>query len=465
MGAFFVTMKKLFWKQTTLIGGFAAFFALIILAPKEDALFWNSIALGGLMVFFWLFEAMPIYLTALLPFIFGIPLGVLDKAGLASSYGNTTIYLFLGGFILALALEKHDVHKQIAKRIILLVGNSKSRLLLGFILSTAFLSMWISNTATTLMMLPMALAIISSMPKKKGKSKFSLFLLLSIAYSASVGGMATIVGSPPNGSMQSILAQNYDIHVTFAEWMKIGVPLSIILQLLLFAFFYLLMGKERHEKIEVDIEKSKWTISQLKVLFIFLLVVVMWSFKSIIVSYLGLTFEDFGPALLGALLLFVTPTDDSKMLLEWKDTRNLPWGILILFGGGLALAKMFETNGVITEVSSMFLTFKSAGIVLILLVIVGIATFGTELMSNTALVAVFIPVIGEFALQSDYSIVQLCVPVTLAASCAFMLPVGTPPNAIVFSSGEVKISQMAKYGFVLNIVAIFLIVLFGSLYF
>ena len=428
-------MEKLFWKQTTLFAGFAAFFALIILAPKEDALFWNSIALGGLMVFFWLFEALPIYVTALLPFIFGIPLGVIDKAGLASSYGNTTIYLFLGGFILALALEKHDVHKQIAKRIILIVGNSKSRLLLGFILSTSLLSMWISNTATALMMLPMALAITSSMPKKKGKSKFTLFLLLSIAYSASVGGMATIVGSPPNGSMQSILAQNYDIHITFAQWMKIGIPLSFALQFILFGFFYFLLGAERKEKIDIDIEKKKWTISQLKVLFIFLLVVLMWTFKSVIVYYLNIDFEDFGPALLGAMLLFVTPSDKSKMLLEWKDTRNLPWGILVLFGGGLALAKMFESNGVITEVSTMFMSFKTAGIVLILLVVVSIATFGTELMSNTALVAVFIPIIGEFALQSDYSIVQLCVPVTLAASCAFMLPVGTPPNAIVFSSG------------------------------
>lgn len=458
-------MEKLFWKQTTLFAGFAAFFTMIILAPKEDALFWNSIALGGLMVFFWLFEAFPIYVTALLPFIFGIPLGVIDKAGLASSYGNTTIYLFLGGFILALALEKHDVHKQIAKLIISIVGNSKARLLLGFILSTSFLSMWISNTATALMMLPMALAITSSMPKRKGKSKFTLFLLLSIAYSASVGGMATIVGSPPNGSMQSILAQNYDIHITFAQWMKIGIPLSFALQFILFGFFYLLLGSERKEKIDVDIERKKWTVSQLKVLFIFVLVVSMWSFKSVIVYYLNIDFEDFGPALLGSMLLFVTPSEKSKMLLEWKDTRNLPWGILILFGGGLALAKMFEVNGVITEVSTMFMSFKTAGIILILLVIVAIATFGTELMSNTALVAVFIPIIGEFALQSDYSIIQLCVPVTLAASCAFMLPVGTPPNAIVFSSGEVKISEMAKYGFLLNVAAILLIVLFGSFYF
>lgn len=458
-------MEKLFWKQSFLFAGFAAFFALLILAPSQDRLYWNSIALGGLMVFFWLFEALPIYVTALLPFIFGIPLGVLDKAGLASSYGNTTIYLFLGGFILALALEKHDVHKQIAKRIILLVGNSKSRLLLGFILSTSILSMWISNTATALMMLPMALAITSSIPKKKKSSKFTLFLLLSIAYSASVGGMATIVGSPPNGSMQSILAQNYDIHVTFAEWMKIGIPLSFVLQFVLFGFFYLLLGKERKEKIEVDIEKKKWSKSQLKVLLIFLLVVLMWTFKTLIEYYLSFEYEDFGPALLGALILFVTPSNKSEMLLDWKDTSKLPWGILILFGGGLALAKMFETNGVIADISTLFLNFKSAGIILILLVIVGIATFGTELMSNTALVAVFIPIIGEFALQSDYSIIQLCVPVALAASCAFMLPVGTPPNAIVFSSGEVKISDMAKYGFVLNVAAILLIVLFGSLYF
>jgi sodium-dependent dicarboxylate transporter 2/3/5 len=190
-----------------------------------------------------------------------------------------------------------------------------------------------------------------------------------------------------------------------------------------------------------------------------------WSFKSLIVKYWGIPLEDFGPALLGAALLFIIPEKKSTMLLEWKDTRNLPWGILILFGGGLALAKMFEINGVITEFSSLFLEFKTAGIFLILLVIVTVAIFGTELMSNTALVAVFIPVIAQFALQSDYSIIQLCVPVTLAASCAFMLPVGTPPNAIVFSSGEVQINQMARYGFLLNIIAVLLIVFFASLYF
>ena len=458
-------MKNQNLKHLIIGFGLFAFIAIVLMAPSKDAAFWNSIALGGLMVFFWLFEVLPIYVTALFPLIFGIPLGVIDNSGLAASYGHTTIYLFLGGFILALALEKHDVHKQIAKRIIMVVGNSKARLLLGFILSTAFLSMWISNTATALMMLPMALAIITAIPKKKGKSKFSLFLLLSIAYASSVGGMATIVGSPPNGSMQSILAQNYDIHISFAEWMAFGIPVSYVMQFVLFGFFYLFLGKERNEKVIVELEKNKWTVPQIKVLLLFLAVVMAWSFKSLIVKYWGIPLEDFGPALLGAALLFVIPEKKSTMLLEWKDTRNLPWGILILFGGGLALAKMFEVNGVITEFSSLFLEFKTAGIFLILLVIVTVAIFGTELMSNTALVAVFIPVIAQFALQSDYSIIQLCVPVTLAASCAFMLPVGTPPNAIVFSSGEVQINQMARYGFLLNIIAVLLIVFFASLYF
>lgn len=437
---------------------------LFMKSGESDAKMWNAIALGGLMVFFWLFELLPIYITALFPFIFANPLKVLDNSQLAAAYGHTTIFLFFGGFILALALEKHDVHKQIAKRIIAILGKSKPRILLGFILSTALLSMWISNTATTLMMLPMALAVIAAMPKKQRKSKFSLFLLLSIAYSASVGGMATIIGSPPNGAMQSILSSNYNIDVSFAQWLQIGMPLSYLMQFALFGFFYLMLGKERKEDIEVEFEREKWTRPQIRVLIIFLFVVVLWSFKSLIVSYLGFKYEDFGPAILGGLLLFVVQSNDKKTLLDWKDTKHLPWGILMLFGGGLAMAKMFEVNGVITEVSAKFNDFTSYGILIIMLVLVTIAIFGTELMSNLALVTVFTPVIAEFAKNSDYSILQLCVPVTLAASCAFMLPVGTPPNAIVFSSGEIHINQMARYGFLLNIIAILIIVSLASLF-
>ena len=459
-------MEKLNLKYYILSFGFFLFAAILILKGGQDKM-WNAIALGGLMVFFWLFEVLPIYVTALLPFIFGIPLGVLDKGQLAAAYGDTNVYLFMGGFVLALALAKHDVHKQIAKRIINLVGNSKSRLLLGFILSTGFLSMWISNTATALMMLPMGLAILTAMPPKKRKSKFSLFLILSIAYASSIGGMATLVGSPPNLLMASILKEApYNIDIDFFEWMKIGMPVSITMLFAAFGLFYLLMGKERHEKLELEeLSYEPWNSAQLKVILIFGVVVILWSFKKLINDYLNFPYDDFGPALLGAFALFIVPNKGNAMLLDWKDTKDLPWGILILFGGGLALAEMFKANGVIDAISQSFEQYAGVGTVLIMLLIVSVAIFATELMSNLAMVNVFIPVIAQFALNSDYSILQLCVPVTLGASCAFMLPVGTPPNAIVFSSGEIHINQMARYGFLLNVAAIFIIVLIASLFY
>lgn len=436
--------------------------------PYKDVLMWRALAVGGLMIYLWLTEAIEIYVTALIPLLFGIPLGIIDDLNIAKSYGNINIYLFLGGFIIALALEKHDVHKQIAKRIIKVVGNSKARLLLGFILSTGFLSMWISNTATALMMLPMGLAVISTLPKKKGKNKFSLFLLLSIAYSASVGGMATLVGSPPNGIMASIVkSEPYNIKIEFLDWMKIGIPLSLMMMLAVYFVFYFLMGSERNEKLDTEsLGHSAWTSTQKKVLAIFALAVALWSFKGLIGAYLHFDYEDLFPAILCSLLLFIIPDSGSntQKILHWKDTKSLPWGILILFGGGIALAKMLEANGIITMISDVFIQYKDLGPITIMAIVVTVAVFGTELMSNTALVNVFVPVIAAFAVQSDYSVIQLCVPVALAASCAFMLPVGTPPNAIVFSSGEVKISQMARYGFVLNVIAIVLIVLIASLF-
>jgi sodium-dependent dicarboxylate transporter 2/3/5 len=459
-------MKKEQSNYAFIATGFIAAGATVF-ATGGTNLYWNAIALCGLMVFLWLTEALPIYVTALFPFVFGIPLGILDNNQLAASYGNTNVYLFMGGFMLALALEKHNVHKQIAKRIIKIVGNSKARLLLGFILSTGLLSMWISNTATALMMLPMGLAIIASMPEAERTSKFSLFLLLSIAYSASVGGMATLVGSPPNLLMASILNEApYNVAIDFLQWMKIGLPLSMIMLFVVYLVFYLFMGKERNERLVINsLEIKPWNTTQMRVLGVFFLVVILWSFKIPITELTGIVYDDYVPAILGSLLLFLVPTKKEGMLLAWKDTKNLPWGILLLFGGGLALAEMLRANGVITQLSDLFVAYKEISAILVLFVIVTVAIFGTELMSNLALINVFVPVIAQFALQSDYSIIQLCVPVTLAASCAFMLPVGTPPNAIVFSSGAIHMKDMARYGFVLNVAAVFIIVLAASLFF
>lgn len=448
----------------SLILGFGLFLAAIVvlLTGGKDVL-WNSVALGGLMIYLWVFEVIPIYVTALLPLVLAVPLGILDGTDLAKAYGNSNVYLFFGGFVLALALEKWNIHEQVARGIIHLVGKSKTRILLGFLLATGLLSMWISNTATALMMLPMATAVIHALPKTESHSKFPLYLLLSVAYAASVGGMGTLVGSPPNVQMASILEQNYAIEVGFFDWMKVALPISITMLLAIFLFFYLMLGKERNgDNNDFVLHKEPWNRDQIYVLLIFGAVVILWSFRELF-NQLGIPYKDEGPAVLGAVLLFILPGTNKKPFLSWKDTEKLPWGILILFGGGLALAAMFEKNGVITELTKSFEQFNHLPFYLILIIIVTIAIFATEIMSNLALVTVFIPLIAQFALQSDYSIVQLCLPVTMAASCAFMLPVGTPPNAIVFATGQVHINQMAKVGFVLNIIGVLLVTIFSLL--
>lgn len=433
-------------------------------APQEHQLYWNSIALGIGMVIFWLFELIPIYLTALFPIILGPTLGIIESSTLAEQYGHRMIYLFFGGFVLSLALEKWDVHKRIAEGIIRIVGTSKSRILLGFLLATGLLSMWISNTATALMMLPMAMAVIHGIDMGKG-SKFPLYLLLVVAYGASLGGMATLVGSPPNAAMASILEENYGIVVDFSTWMKVGLPLSLIMMAIVYGFFLLLLGKERSVDLDYSPPKKvKWTKEQKSVLIVFLVIVMLWSFRSLITKYTGINYKDEGPAILGAILLFLVPSSKKTSLLVWSDMKKLPWGILMLFGGGLALAKILEQNGVINELSAIFSDYASMGAFALILVLVSIAIYGTEVMSNLALVTVFVPVVATFALGNDFNVLQLCIPVTLAASCAFMLPVSTPPNAIVFSSGEIKINQMAKVGFILNLLGVIVVSLFSWLF-
>jgi len=457
-------MLQLDWKRMLAAFGAISFLMVLITTRATDS-YWNAVALGGLMIFFWIFEVISIYITALFPFIFAIPLGLLNTADLAASYGNNNVYLFFGGFVLALGLEKWKVHEQIARRIINVVGDSKPRILLGFILSTGFLSMWISNTATALMMLPMAIAIIQAMPVAHQKSKFSLLLMLSIAYASSIGGVGTLIGSPPNTQMAAILEKNFHITVSFFDWMKIGMPLAMTMLLVMYGIFYFALGKERNELHDVNLPNVPWTNEQLRALAIFGVVIILWSFRELITSLSGLNYGDESAAIFGAILLFIVPGKSEKNpLLDWKDTEKLPWGILLLFGGGLALAQIFEKNGVVESLTKVFQSYDNLSVPAIVLLVVVISVFASEVMSNLALVTIFVPVIASFAKESGYDIFQLCISLTLGASLAFMMPVGTPPNAIVFSSGHVKIHQMVKMGFVLNVIGIALISLFAILF-
>ena len=464
---FFVTAMKLTTKQTLLLVGILSFALLLFF--KGDDMLWRASALGGLMVFFWFFDVIPMYVTALLPLALGIPMGILSSDDIAGAYSNKSIFLFLGGFILALALEKWDVHKQLAHTIITLVGSSKSRILMGFMLSTGILSMWISNTATTIMMLPMVMAVIKNLDHEEN-SRFPRLLLLSIAYSASIGGMGTLIGSPPNSIMAEYLADSQGIIISFVDWMKFGMPIAFVLLTLLYFYFMIQIRGERNgDKLHIGIEKKPWNKDQIRIILIFLVIVLLWLTRGFITDYLednkiNFNYGDEHIAILGAIIMFIMPSTKKEPILAWNDTTKLPWGILLLFGGGLAMAKMLENNGVIVEVAKMFENFNDINVWLLLFVVVAIAIFGTEFMSNTALVSVFIPDIATFAIAAGLSITALCIPGALAASCAFMLPIGTPPNAIVFSGSDLKIRQMAQTGFVLNLMCVLIVVVYAMLF-
>ncbi|MDD2984037.1 MAG: DASS family sodium-coupled anion symporter [Crocinitomicaceae bacterium] len=453
------------WKTIAVPLGFIIF-ALIILLTGGKSLMWNAGALGFLMVYFWILEIIPIYVTALFPLIFAVPLGLSAPTDLATSYGNSVIYLFLGGFLIANALEKWDIHIQFTRRILKLSGQSKVKILLGFLSSTAFLSMWISNTATALMMLPMAIAVIDALPEEKKEGKFPILLLLSIAFAASIGGIATLVGSPPNLIMAAILSKTFNIQIDFITWFKWGFPLSVILVAVVYFLFSFLLGKERNEKVDsFSLKHQKWTPVQLKVLAIFFLTVFLWTFKTVIANYTGFKYSDESAVILTASLLFLFPGEKKdQKLLEWKDTEKLPWGILLLFGGGLALADILFRTGIVDLVSNSFNSMIALPYLALIFVIVLITTFGSELLSNTAQVTIMIPVIALFAVTNDLPVIQLCFAVTVAASCAFMMPMGTPPNAIVFASGKIKMYQMAKIGFVLNLIIAVIVTAFTFLY-
>ena len=421
----------------------------------KQIFFVKALILGVFMLVFWIFEIIPVFVTALFPIVFGPILGLIQFDQLAMSYGNQNVFLFLGGFILALGLEKWKVHDQITSRILFYVGNSPNKILFGFIVSTALLSMWISNTATSLMMLPIALSVIGTMQNKSSNSNFALVLLLAIAYSANIGGLATLVGSPPNVQMAGIVEQQFGLEITFWDWMRIGLPISCVLLCILFLLFSFLLRKESTYEIQNSQEIRPWSKDQIHVMLVFLGVVVFWVFREPIIAISGVEYKDLVPALVGSIVLFILPNSDNKEpLMSWEDTRNLPWGILLLFGGGLALAKMLELNGVVDQINGLLNFFSDWHILVIIVILVAITIFATEVMSNLALVTLFIPIVAVFSRELNVDMEVLCFPVAIAASCAFMFPIATPPNAVVFSTGKVSIRKMAIVGLLLNLICI-----------
>jgi sodium-dependent dicarboxylate transporter 2/3/5 len=425
------------------------------------------------MAVWWISEVVPIAVTSLLPIILFPSLNILNIQETGANYGHKYIFLFIGGFILANAIQKWNLHKRIALNIILKIGGSTDKIILGFMLATGFLSMWISNTATTVMMLPIALSVINQLKDhpetlENENKVFGKALMLGVAYSASAGGIATLIGTPPNLIFAGFIQENFNIEISFFQWMKIGFPVSIILMLFIWWFLtkYAFKlnktgfpgGKEEIKKILSKM--GKINNEEKKILIVFTLTILSWIFRKNTINLIIPNFDDSMIAISSAIILFILPSKNKKEpIMKWKDALTIPWGILLLFGGGLSIAKGFQATGLDHWIGDQlsFLTFSSS-LLVIFLIIAGV-NFLTEMTSNMATTAMLLPVMIPIANIMQINPFLLLVGTTLAASCAFMLPVATPPNAVVFGSKLLKISDMVKAGILINIFSIIIILI------
>ncbi len=425
------------------------------------------------MIIWWTTEAVPIPVTALLPLVLFPLSGGLELAMTSAAYGHKFIFLFLGGFILAIAIEKCNLHKRIALSIIYIVGTSVKNIILGFMLATAFLSMWISNTATSVMMLPIGLAIITQLKDNPDtiedeNKTFGKSLMLAIAYSASIGGIATLIGTPPNLVFAGVVNEIYNVEITFSQWIVFGLPIS--LTLLFICWYYLTRigfsfkqkefpGGRAEIKRQLD-ALGKLSFEEKWVAIVFIVTAISWISRSFILKDFFPEIDDTIIAIISAIVLFILPSKNKDYkLLDWEDAVKLPWGILILFGGGMAIAAGFGGSGLAEWIGTQMALLKNMPLIVLVFLLVLFVNLITEVTSNMALTAMFLPILAPLALVMDVHPFLLMVGATAASTCAFMLPISTPPNAVVFGSGYLKIPDIVKTGFWLNIMSVILIAL------
>lgn len=467
-----------------LFAGFFLFIVLILLPPpagmEHNA--WYMFAVVMLVAVWWITEPIPLCVTALLPIVLLPVLGIVDAEKVTLSYANEVIYLFLGGFMFALAMERSQLHYRFALHTIRLIGGSPRRLILGFMIATYVLSMWVSNTATVLMMIPITIAltnqIVSGGFQERADNKharnFSKALYLSIAYSASIGGIATLIGTPPNIVLASMVKQTEGIDITFAQWMLFAFPLTLVLLFITWVLLTRVIFPIGNYHIPVDrtvVRKEisalgRMTIYERRVLLLFSCVAFLWIFRGVIdIPFFTKKITDTTIAIAGAVLLFILPSGqgESDRLLNWSSAKKLPWDILLLFGGGLALSSGFSASGLSAFIIGQIEALGNINLWALVAIVAGIILFLTEIMSNTATATLFIPIMLSIGSAMDIHPLMLAIPVTIAASGAFMLPAATPPNAIVFSYGYVTIREMASAGIFMNIIALVLITLFSML--
>ncbi len=467
-------MRNNILKQFGLILG-PLLFTLTLLFFKPEELSSEGVAVLATTLWvavWWILEVVPIAVTAMLPIILFPITGAMELSTTTAAFGHKYVFLYIGGFTLAIAIEKWNLHKRIALTVINFIGTSVSKIILGFMVATAFLSMWISNTATTVMMLPIGMAIIIQLkdnPDTKADENeiFGKALMLAIAYSASIGGIATLIGTPPNLIFAGILEEQYNIEMTFSKWIIYGLPLSILLLFICWKYLTNFAFKFKQKDFpggKAEIKRllknlGKVSYEEKTVLIVFCATAFLWITRSFLLSKLIPAIDDTIIAMASATILFILPTKNrtEKKIINWESAVKLPWGILLLFGGGLALAEGFKTSGLAEWIGTQITQFEHLPLFALLFVLILAVNFLTEITSNLATTAMLLPIMAPIALALDIHPFTLMVGITVAASCAFMLPVATPPNAIVFGSGYLTIPDMMRTGIFMNIISVILI--------
>jgi len=461
---------------TLIVGAIAGFLNFLFNPFNVDAHANKILSVAAVMIVWWITEALPLAVVALLPLVLFPLLNISTIESAAEPYAKPVIFLFLGGFMLGLAIEKWNLHRRIALNILRITGASGNRIVLGFILATGLLSMWLSNTATTMMMFPIALSVIHVMKENNSSrgniSNFAVTIMLAIAYASNIGGIATVVGTPPNVVFVGFIRSRFNYDISFANWLFICAPLAILLLFILYWIMvkllypnYIKSEESTRNLIQEEITKlGLMTAAEKRVLGIFICTALLWIFRMPInIAQQWFKLDDTIIAILCTISLFICPSGKvsykEEALLEWADTSKIAWGILLLFGGGISLATGLEKAGLMEQLGQWLSQFSGNGFLLVLVISL-VTIFMSELLSNIAQVIVFTPVVTSLAVALKMDPLLLGMPMVLAASCAGMLPMGTPPNAIVFASGHIKFKQMVKTGFIMNLIVVVLITLF-----
>ena len=460
-------------KNIGLISGPLSFLLILFffqpngLDPEAKAILASTVWIA----IWWITEAIPIAVTALLPIILFPLTGGLSLTETTASFGHKYVFLYIGGFIIAIAIQKWNLHKRIALNIINLIGTNIVNIILGFMLATAFMSMWISNTATSVMMLPIALAIVAQLRDNPETNEdenlnFGKALMLAIAYSASIGGVATLIGTPPNLVLAGVVEETFGYEITFAKWFQFGFPISMFLLFICWKYLTSLAFKFKQKtfpggRAEISkqlIELGSISYEEKLVCGVFAMTAFAWITRSFLLEPIIPGIDDTIIAIIGAIVIFLLPTKNNKRrLLNWEEAVELPWGILLLFGGGMALAAGFKESGLALWIGTQMTLLDGVSLFLLVFILISSVNFLTEITSNLATTAMLLPILYPMAMTLDVHPFVLMVSATVAASCAFMLPVATPPNAVVFGSGYLRIPDMVRVGIWMNLISILLL--------